>query len=166
LKYPNIFAFGDCAKLPTTRGTYATLNQSVVVRNNVLDYLEGREMRAVYEGYSAYSVLHSIDRLWMFKHYYDYKPTEFNFYIPRFLGYLGFKLKNMLERQYFSRIYSKKPNAGYPYIQKDRFFRPIEENRFLKNNRLSVKDVFPHHYEKPVLSYEAHGHGHHPAPAH
>jgi len=94
----------------------------------------------------------------------SFNPEEllktFNFYVPRFLGYPAFKLKNLLERQYFARIYSKKPNMGYPYIQKDKFFRPLNENRFLKENKLSAKDVFPHEYVKPQLSYEHHGHGH------
>jgi len=160
LKYQNIFAFGDCAKLPTTKGLYAALNQSVVVRNNLWDFLHGNEMKAVYEGYSAFNVFHAVDRLWVFKHYYDYTPAATNFYLPRFLGYFGFKLKNMLERQYFARIYSKKPNSGYPYIQKDKFFRPLNENRFLKSHKLTVKDVFPHEYNKPELSYEKH-HGEH-----
>jgi hypothetical protein len=117
-------------------------------------------MKAVYEGFSAFNVFHAVDKLWIFKHYYDNKPTAFNFYVPRFLGYLAYKLKNMLERQYFARIYSKKPNAGYPYIQKDRFFRPLNENKFLQANKLSVKDVFPHEYVKPELSFEKHGHEH------
>jgi hypothetical protein len=122
-------------------------------------------MRAVYEGYSAYSFLHSIDKMWVFKHYYKYEPTEFNFYVPNFLGYLEFKLKCMLEKQYFSRIYTKKANHGYPYIQKDKYFRPLNENRFLKANKLTIQNVFPHHYEKPVLSYEGHSdaHSHHAA---
>ncbi len=111
-------------------------------------------MKAVYEGYSSYHVLHAIDKMWVFKHYYNYEPTEFNFYVPRFLGFVEFKLKSMLEKQYFARIYTKKPNAGYPYIQKDRFFRPLNENRFMQQNKLTMQDVFPHNYEKPVLSYE------------
>lgn len=161
VKYPNIFAYGDCAKLDTTKGVYATLNQSVVVRNNLWDYLHGTEMKAVYNGYSNYNVFHAVDRLWIFKHFYDYKPTETNFYVPRFLGYFAFKFKNMLERQYFARIYSKKPNFGYPYLQKDKYYRPLSENKFMKDNKLTVKDVFPHDYHKPELSFEKdHGHGH------
>lgn len=161
VKYPNIFAFGDCTNVPTTKSLYSTLNQSVVVRNNLMDYLEGREMKAVYEGFSSFNVYHAVDKLWTFKHYYDYQPATWNFYIPRFLGWPAFKLKAILERNYFSRIYSKKPNFGYPYLQKDKYFRPLQENKFIANKGLTAKDVFPHEYVKPVLSYESHGHEHH-----
>jgi len=125
-----------------------------------MDYLEGREMKAVYEGYSCYNVNHAVDKLWTFKHYYNYQPTAWNFYIPRFLGWPAFILKSKMEKNYFAKLYSKKPNFGYPYLQKDKYFRPIQENKFLASKGLSVKDVFPHEYVKPTLSYEAHGHGH------
>jgi hypothetical protein len=168
VKYPNIFAFGDCANTPTTKGMYAALNQQVVARNNLLDYLEGREMKAVYEGYSSFVIHHSMDRIWSFKHRYNYQPTAFNFYIPRFLGWFAFKLKNSLERNYLAKIYQKKLNNGYPYLQKDRYFRLFNDNRFVKENKLTIKDVFPHEYIKPVLSYEGHHetHGHTPVALH
>ncbi len=126
-------------------------------------------MRAVYEGYSCFNVFHAVDKTWTFKHNYNYIPTATNFYVPRFLGWAAFKLKTMIERNYFSKIYSKKPNFGYPYLQKDRYFRPIEENKFIQENKLSVKDVFHHEYKKPELSYDHHSHhdGHHKIePAH
>ena len=156
VKYPNIFAYGDCAKLPTTKGLYASLNQSVVIRNNLWDYLHGNEMKAVYEGYSNFTFFFATDRVWIFKHFYNYKPAATNFYVPRLLGYFGFRLKCALETQYMSKIYSKKPNKGYPYLQKDRYFRPLNENLFLLENKLTIKDVFPHEYHLPHLSFDNH----------
>jgi hypothetical protein len=132
----------------------------VVVRNNLWDYLHGTPMKAVYEGYSCWDLLWQFGKTWTFKHYYNYIPTAFNFYIPRFLGFPAYKLKVMFERNYFTKIYQMKPNYSYPYLSKDRYFRPADENRFLKEHKISVKDVFPHEYKKPVLSYEEHGHGH------
>jgi hypothetical protein len=142
------------------------LNQSVVVRNNLWDYLHGNEMKAVYEGYSNFSVFHAIDRIWIFKQNYNYEPAFTNFYVPRALGFFAFKLKSSLERQYLGRIYSKKPNAGYPYVQKEKFFRPLAENRFMKKHNLTVKDIFPHEYHKPSLSCDHHHEEAHPAPSH
>jgi hypothetical protein len=157
-KYQNIFAFGDCADLPTTKGLYATLNQGVVVRNNLWDYVHGNDFKAIYEGYSSFQIHHAMDRIWVFKHYYDYKPTAFNFYLPRFLGWLGYKLKNSMEKNYFKSIYQKKMNYGYPYISKDKYFRPLNENRFLRDNKIPLSEVLIHENKKPELSFEKHGH--------
>jgi hypothetical protein len=160
-KYQNIFAFGDCAKLPTTKSLYATFNQLVVLRNNVWNYLHGKEFQAVYEGYTAFNVFNATHKLFIFKHYYDYQPTATNFYLPKFLGFFGYKLKTSLETEYLKKIYGNKPNYGYPYIMKDRYFRTLEENRFLKTNNISLKDVLIHKNVKPELSFEKHGHGDH-----
>jgi hypothetical protein len=143
-KYPNIFAFGDCTDLKTTKCLYASLNQGAVVRNNLWDYMHGNEFKAIYDGYSSFVVHHSIDRVWAFKHYYNYVPTTWNFYIPRLLSVVAYKLKNILEGIYLSKIYQKKLNFGYPYLQKNKYFRPVEENRFLKLNNISRSEIFVH----------------------
>ena len=90
------------------------------------------------------------------KHYYNYIPTSFNFYVPRFLGFLAFKLKNSFEKNYFQKIWQKKANFSYPYLNKDRYFRPIDENRFVKNNNLTLNDINIHFNIKPKLSFESH----------
>lgn len=161
MKYPNIFSFGNCTNVDTTRSYWAVMNQQVVARNNLWDYLHGTPMKAVYEGYTSWDVIWAMGRSWTFKHTYDYQPTTFNFWVPKFLGYPVYKLKSSLDRQYFTKIYQLKPNYGYPYLSKDRYFRPIEENKFIKERNISIKDVFPHENIKPVLSYEAQGHGEH-----
>lgn len=155
-KYPNVFAFGDCANVDTTKSFYATLNQGVVLRNNLHSYLEGRDFNAVYEGYSSFAVNHSIDRQWIFSHYYNYKPSFGNFYVPRFFGLFAYKFKNSLEKQYFSKVFQSKPNYGYPWLQKNRYFRPLEENRFMKQNGLKREDIMIHSAQPPVLSFHQH----------
>jgi len=161
VKYPNVFAFGDCIDIPTTKGLYATLNQGVVLRNNLWDYLHGNEFKAIYEGYTSFVVHHSIDRIWMFKHRYEYEPTAWNFYLPRFLGIFGFKLKNSLEKNYLSKIFQKKPNFGYPYLSKNRYFRPLNENNYLQKHNIPLSKILIHPYHQPELSFSHHEHNHH-----
>lgn len=136
------------------------MNQSVVCRNNLWDYLHGNEFKAIYEGYSAFQINHAPDKIWIFKHYYNYEPTQFNFFLPRALGWLGYKLKTSFEKTLLSKIYQKKANFGYPYLQKDRYFRPLNENQFLQKNNISVSDILIHPNHKPTLSYEQGDHGH------
>lgn len=164
-KYSNIFAFGDCADVPTTKSFYATLNQGVVLRNNLTDYLEGKDFKAVYEGYSSFPVGFSIDRYMIFGHYYNWTPSFGNFYVPKFLGRVIYKLKGTGEKQLFAKVFSSKPNFGWPWFSKNRYFRPIEENRFVQKNGLSRKDLMIHSNEAPILSF-SHGHGDAHAPAH
>lgn len=156
VKYPNIFAFGDCANVNTTKSFYASINQQVVVRNNLSDYLNGNDFKAVYNGYSSFAVGHSMDRTWTFSHNYDYKPSFGNFYVPRFLGLFTYKFKCSLEKQFFNKIFQGKPNFGYPYLSKNKYFRPIEENRFVKEKGLKREDIIIHAKNPPVLSFHHH----------
>lgn len=173
-KYDNVFAFGDCADVPTTKSLYATLNQQVVLRNNLTDYLHGREFSGVYEGYSSFAVNHSLDRQYVFSHKYGYEPSFGNFYSPRYLGFMTYMLKAKLEKQYFSKIYQSKPNFGYPYLQKNRYFLPLDENKYMKQKGLKKEDIMIHPIRKPELStdhhddhsHEHHAEGHKVKPAH
>jgi hypothetical protein len=77
-------------------------------------------------------------------------------------------LKNSFEKNYFQKIWQKKPNFSYPYLSKDRYFRPLNENRYVKHNNLTLSDIYSHNNIKPKLSFEHdhhHGveaaHGHH-----
>ena len=143
-KYHNIFAFGDCANLNTTKSFYATLNQNITLRTNLQDYLNGREFKGVYEGYSSFGVNHCIDRQWVFSHYYNYVPSFGNFWVPRFLGLFVYCIKNTLEKQFFNKVFQAKPNYGWPYLVKDRYFRPVDENKFVRKNNISKQDLFKH----------------------
>jgi hypothetical protein len=131
------------------------MNQSVVVRNNCMDYLQGKEFKAIYEGYSSFQINHAPDKIWLFKHKYNYEPCASNFFLPRSLGWVGYKLKNSFEKNLFSKIYQKKANFGYPYLQKDKYFRPLNENKFLQSNALGLKDILIHPNNKPTLTFES-----------
>jgi len=47
-----VFAFGTATNIPTTPSVYATHAQTGVLKQNVLRYLQGEELNAVYDGYS------------------------------------------------------------------------------------------------------------------
>ena len=153
-KYPNVFAFGDCANVNTTKSFYATLNQGVVVRNNLTDYLAGNEFKAVYQGYSSFAVNHSFDRQWIFSHYYNNQPSFGNFYVPRFLGLFAYKFKCSLEKFYFSKIFAGKMNYGWPFLMKNKYFRPLNENRYLKTHGITREQIMIHSGEAPILSFQ------------
>ena len=55
--YPNVFALGDNADVPTSRTASAARKQSHVVVENVERYLDDRELAPDYDGYTACPIL-------------------------------------------------------------------------------------------------------------
>lgn len=154
-KYSNIFAIGDATNVNTTKSLYATLNQSTVVRNSISDYLNGNEFKAIYKGYSAFFVNHTIDRQWVFSHYYNWNPALLNFYVPRVFGLFMYCLRPSFEKQYFQKLFQKKGNFSYPFVMKNKYFRPLDENKYLQKNNIKKEDILIHQssYEPPMLSH-------------
>eukprot|EP00759_Apiculatamorpha_spiralis_P025685 PhF_6_TR29078/c0_g1_i1/m.42386/K17218/sqr; sulfide:quinone oxidoreductase len=58
-KYPNVFAVGDCADLPTGRSAAATLTQSHVAVHNIIRYMEKKPLNGVYDGYTSFPIVMS-----------------------------------------------------------------------------------------------------------
>ena len=118
-------------------------------------------MNAVYDGYSQFEIWHSFDKIYTFRHRYNYEPTLLNFSIPAMLSLLIIKFKIIFERNLLAKVFQVKPNFGYPYLIKNKYFRPLNENRYLKKNLLTKANVFPHEYVKPQLSCDHHHDSHH-----
>jgi sulfide:quinone oxidoreductase len=55
--YPEVFAVGDCADVPTSRTASAARKQTHVVVDNIEKYLDDRELGADYDGYTACPIL-------------------------------------------------------------------------------------------------------------
>lgn len=58
-RYPNIFAIGDCAAIPTDPSYGAVFSQAPVVTHNVRQFVNRRPMTAQYDGYSSFNVVMS-----------------------------------------------------------------------------------------------------------
>lgn len=58
-EYPNIFAIGDCAAIPTIPSYGAVFTQAPVVAHNVRQLAYGRPITAQYDGYSSFNVIMS-----------------------------------------------------------------------------------------------------------
>ena len=56
-KFENIFAFGDVVGFDTTRTQNASISQNPIIKNNVLNFLHGREVNAIYDGYTFMPML-------------------------------------------------------------------------------------------------------------
>lgn len=76
VRYPNIFALGDCSNLPTSKTGAAIRKQAPVVTRNVLNVLAGKRPDAGYNGYTSCPLVTGYNRLILAEFDYDLTPCE------------------------------------------------------------------------------------------
>ena len=76
VRFPSIFALGDCSNLPTSKTGAAIRKQAPTVATNVLDVLAGREPSARYDGYTSCPLVTGYGSLVLAEFDYDAKPQE------------------------------------------------------------------------------------------
>lgn len=76
LKYPNIFAIGDCANLPTSRTAAAVAAQNAIVSRNMLAVMKGKKPYAIYDGYTSCPLVTGYDKCILAEFDYSLEPLE------------------------------------------------------------------------------------------
>lgn len=74
-EYPNVFALGDAAGLPTSRTGAAVRKQAPFVVNNLLKVMAGKEPDKHYNGYTSCPLVTAYGRMVLAEFDYEYKPT-------------------------------------------------------------------------------------------
>jgi len=77
-KYPNIFGIGDINNLPTTKTFWGGFHQVHVVRNNLYNYIKGKELNAVYSGYTKSPIYLGQNKLTYMVHFYNQVEGKLN----------------------------------------------------------------------------------------
>lgn len=75
-KYKNIFGAGDCTNLPTSKTGAAIRKQAPVVVENLLALMNGKEMRAKYDGYTSCPLVTGYNKLVLAEFDYNKNPQE------------------------------------------------------------------------------------------
>lgn len=75
VRYDNVFALGDAGNTPNSKTGAAIRKQAPVVVDNVLSYLAGRELPAVYTGYAGCPITTSRNRMLLAEFDYTLEPT-------------------------------------------------------------------------------------------
>ena len=160
-RFENIFAFGDCIDIPTTRTQTAAIGQSPVVQHNLKRFMEGKELNGIYDGYSFLPFLLGHSYASSFQHYHNFEPHSMNHMVPHY---------GLIARWYFGRMTkmqmqngekhgSFKKNHGPPNFHYNARYVPLEHNEYLKNRNIPLSEV---HMFEPKLRI-AHD-DHHDAP--
>ncbi|OIJ92661.1 NAD(P)/FAD-dependent oxidoreductase [Streptomyces colonosanans] len=74
-QYPNVFALGDVANLPTSKTGAAVRKQAPVVAANLLDAMKGKTPTRRYDGYTSCPLVTARDRMLLAEFDYDLKPS-------------------------------------------------------------------------------------------
>ncbi|QYC38161.1 Sulfide dehydrogenase [flavocytochrome c] flavoprotein chain precursor [Nonomuraea coxensis DSM 45129] len=74
-RYPNVFALGDAANLPTSKTGAAVRKQAPVVVANLLAAMAGRPATARYDGYTSCPLVTARDKMVLAEFDYDLRPT-------------------------------------------------------------------------------------------
>ncbi|MDX3192281.1 FAD/NAD(P)-binding oxidoreductase [Streptomyces sp. MN03-5084-2B] len=74
-RFPDVFALGDVADLPTSKTGAAIRKQAPVVVENLMAVLAGREPQARYDGYTSCPLVTARDKMLLAEFGYDLKPA-------------------------------------------------------------------------------------------
>lgn len=142
-RYENIFAFGDCTSVNTTRTQTAAARQCPIVKHNVQNFLEGKELNAIYDGYSylPFYLGHSYST--SFSHLHNYEPTRTNHMVPHYGIFANLHFKRLISKmQKKSEKYASfNKNAGPPYWSFNPRYVPLEHNEYLQKAGVNLKEV-------------------------
>lgn len=81
-RFENIFAWGDAIKGETTRTQHAAIAQCPVVKHNLFQFMEGKELNGVYDGYSYMPFYMSHSHASNFQHTWNYEAAPKNHWVP------------------------------------------------------------------------------------
>jgi len=140
-RFENIFAFGDAIAGNTTRTQNAAHAQNAVVKNNILRFVEGKELNGVYDGYSYYPVWMGHSSVAGFSHTWDYEATSNNHAVPHHgvFGrlYQSYAVKNANRADVAYSSFGK--DHGPPYKQFPQTFDELDNNSYLQSKGVDVE---------------------------
>ncbi|MFJ7484649.1 pyridine nucleotide-disulfide oxidoreductase, partial [Bacillus thuringiensis] len=76
VQYKNIFGLGDCTNLPTSKTGAAIRKQIPVLKQNIMDVLNGRDLQAKYDGYTSCPIVTGYKSLILAEFNYEHEPQE------------------------------------------------------------------------------------------
>lgn len=157
-KYENIFAFGDCIGGETTRTQFGAEAQNPIIKNNIMRYLHGQEVNAVYDGYTYFPLWTGNMSMTSFAHRHDFEPDTFNHVIPN-VGpiaryYRFWQLKSIFGAA--SKYGSYLKNHGPPYKHFPAEYDELEHNAYLQKHEIPLEAVRHPDATHRIQSHEAH----------
>lgn len=76
VKYPNIFAIGDCSSSPNSKTAAAAAAQTNVVFQNMKSAMEGKKFNEIYDGYASCPLITGYNKCILAEFNYKLEPLE------------------------------------------------------------------------------------------
>ncbi|KAH1007253.1 sulfide:quinone oxidoreductase, mitochondrial [Dendroctonus ponderosae] len=76
VRFPNVFALGDCSSSPNSKTAAAAAAQTEVVYENLAAVMRGKEMPLTYDGYASCPLITGYDKCILAEFDYDLNPLE------------------------------------------------------------------------------------------
>ena len=131
-KFENVFAFGDCTDIDTTRTVLSAAHQAPVVKQNLTQFLEGKELNGIYDGYSWWYLALGMGTSTSFSHYHNFEPHPMNNIIPKH-GIIPRLYNTWMCRgltSFGDKYLSMKANSGPPYYRTPYKWPNLEFNTY------------------------------------
>jgi|Transcript_37409 sulfide:quinone oxidoreductase len=142
-KFENIFAIGDCITGETTRTYTGAIQQNPVVKHNLLQYLEGRECNAIYDGYQYMPFYLGTSYGAGFSHLHDFEPASTNDSVPHYGVFSNLYFNYMMSNQQKmgEKYTSFAKNQGPPHYHYAARFDELEHNEYLQQRQIPLEEV-------------------------
>lgn len=76
VRFPSVFALGDCASLPTSKTGAAIRKQAPVLVKNLVAAIDGKPLTAAYQGYTSCPLITGMGKLVLAEFDYSKQPDE------------------------------------------------------------------------------------------
>ena len=140
-RFENIFAFGDAIAGNTTRTQHAAMAQCPVIKNNVMKFMEDKELNGVYDGYSYMPFYLSHSNASNFQHTWDYEPTTNNHWVPNYGLFSAAYFRQQMKSNIGIGIAytSLKKDHGPPFKHYSKEYDPLDKNEYLMEKGVDVE---------------------------
>lgn len=142
----------------STRTQSAAIAQNPIIKHNLKNFLDGKEINAIYNGYTFMPLFLGHSYATSFQHYHDFEPHWKNHIVPHYgifsRAYFGRVLKSMLGAE--EKYSSFKKNNGPPFYHFNARYPPLEHESFLARRGIpaasmrmfepKVRVEDPHHH--------------------
>jgi len=142
-RYENIFAIGDCISGETTRTYSGAICQNPVVKQNVLQYLDGKECNAIYDGYQFLPGYLGTSYGAGFSHLHDFEPTPTNDSVPHYGIFSNLYWNYMIggQQKMGEKYTSFSKNQGPPHYRYEASYDDLEHNEYLQERQIPLEEV-------------------------
>lgn len=142
-KYENIFAWGDAIAGDLTRTQSAAQAQNPIVKNNILNFIHGKEVNGIYDGYTFLPFMTGNAYGTSFSHYHDFEPATFNHAVPHYgvFGKLACRRVLSSQQKIGEKYGDYNKTHGPPHKHYPATYDALEHNEYLKKKGVEVSEV-------------------------